>query len=283
MGTDKGVLSGKVALITGAASGIGKAAALKFAGEGAKVVLADINEKGGQAVADEVKKGGGEAIFVKCDVSSDKEVETLIAKAVDTYGRLDCAFNNAGIDGESALTDKYRVSEWDRVIGINLKGVWLCMKYEIAQMLKQGNGSIVNTSSVAGLVALKGHCAYAASKGGINQLTRTAAIEYGRKGIRVNSICPGWIDTPILYGGGKLTPEEYREAVGEEMANILGPLMSYTPTREEFVNTAARLSSPMGRMGSPLEACQVAAWLCSDFASYVTGHCLTVDGGLTAQ
>jgi NAD(P)-dependent dehydrogenase (short-subunit alcohol dehydrogenase family) len=283
MDNKSGILSGKAALITGAASGIGKAAALKFAGEGARLVLADVNEKDGQAVVTDVKKAGGEAIFVKCDVSNNSEVEALIAKGVETYGRLDCAFNNAGIPGQEALTDKYSVDDWDRVIGVNLKGVWLCMKYEIGQMLKQGKGSIVNTSSIAGLVALRGHSAYAASKGGINQITRTAAVEYGRKGIHVNAICPGWIDTPILYVGGELTAEQYREAVGEELANILGSLMSFTPTREQFVNTAARMSSPMGRMGSPQEACEVAAWLCSDSASYITGQCLAVDGGLTAQ
>lgn len=283
MESKNGILSGKVALITGAASGIGKAAALKFAGEGARLVLADVNEKDGQSVVADVKKAGGEAIFVKCDVSSNSEVEALIAKAVETYGRLDCAFNNAGIPGQEAPTDKYSVDDWDRVIGVNLKGVWLCMKYELGRMLKQGKGSIVNTSSIAGLVALRGHSAYAASKGGINQITRTAAVEYGRKGIRVNAICPGWIDTPILYVGGQLTAEQYREAVGEELAKMLGSLMSFTPTREQFVNTAARLSSPMGRMGSPHEACEVAAWLCSDSASYVTGQCLAVDGGLTAQ
>jgi NAD(P)-dependent dehydrogenase (short-subunit alcohol dehydrogenase family) len=278
-----GILRDKVALITGAASGIGRAGALIFAREGARLVLADVNEKDGEDISGSVKESGGESIFVKCDVSSAADVESLISKAVDVFGRLDCAFNNAGISGEQAPTGQCSDDNWDLVISVNLKGVWLCMKHEINHMLKQGKGAIVNTSSVGGLVALRGHPAYAASKGGVVQLTRTAAVEYARAGIRVNAVCPGWIDTPILYAGGELNQDELTAAVTPEFAALLSAIVGKNPTRAQLVNIVASITTPMGRLGSAQEVSEVAAWLCSDAASYVTGQCLAVDGGLTAQ
>lgn len=283
MSNKNGILHDKVALITGAASGIGRASALVFAREGAKLVLADVNEKDGEEISGRVKEGGGESIFIKCDVSSTADVEALISKAIDVFGRLDCAFNNAGISGEQAPTGQCSDDNWDLVISVNLKGVWLCMKHEIGQMLKQGKGAIVNTSSIGGLVALRGHPAYAASKGGVVQLTRTAAVEYARAGIRVNAVCPGWIDTPILYSGGEFNQDELAAAMTPEFAALLSAIVGKNPTREQLVNIVASITTPMGRLGNAQEVSETAAWLCSDAASYVTGQCLAVDGGLTAQ
>jgi NAD(P)-dependent dehydrogenase (short-subunit alcohol dehydrogenase family) len=283
MSNEKGILCGKVALITGAASGIGRASALVFAREGARLVLADVNEKDGEDISGSVKEGGGESIFVKCDVSSAADVEALISKAVDVFGRLDCAFNNAGISGEQAPTAQCSDENWDLVISINLKGVWLCMKHEINHMLKQGKGAIVNTSSVGGLIGLRGLPAYTASKGGIVQLTRTAAVEYGRVGIRVNAVCPGWIDTPMLYVGGELNQDELVASAPPEFVALLSAIVGNNPTREQLVNVTAGLTTPMGRLGNAQEVSETAAWLCSDAASYVTGQCLAIDGGLTAH
>lgn len=247
---------GKVALVTGAASGMGRASALAFAREGAKVVAADVVVADGEETVRKIKDAGGEAIFVKADVSKAAEVEALVKKAVDTYGRLDFAHNNAGIEGVTAQTPDCPEDNWDRVININLKGVWLCMKHEIPQMLKQGGGAIVNTASVAGLVGFAGLPAYCASKGGVVQLTRTAALEYAKSGIRVNAVCPGVIHTPMI-----------------------DRLVAVQPEAE-----AAFLAlEPVGRMGKPEEVIEAVVWLCSDAASFVTGHAMAVDGGLVAQ
>ena len=246
-------LFGKVALVTGGSSGIGRATALTFANAGAKVVVADIGVQGGNETVRMVKEAGGEAIFVKADVSNADEVEALMDKAVESYGRLDCAFNNAGVAGATASTADYTEDEWDRVIAINLKGVWLCMKYEIPQMLRQGGGAIVNTSSLAGLVGYPNWPAYNASKHGVAGLTKTAAIEYGRAGIRVNAVCPGVIHTPM---------------VDEDLDFDYAPLLA---------------SHPIGHLGMPEEVAEAVVWLCSDAASFVTGHTMSVDGGYVAQ
>lgn len=245
---------GKVALVTGAASGIGRASALAFAREGAKTVVADILVEGGEETVRIIKEAGGDALFVRTDVSKAGEVETLIQKIVETYGRLDYAHNNAGIAGADAPTADCTEENWDHTIAINLKGVWLCMKYEIPQMLNLGGGAIVNTASTAGLVGLEGSPAYCASKGGVVQLTRAAALDYAKAGIRVNAVCPGVIRTPMV---------------------------------EPLVGTEAEAGliamEPIGRMGKPEEVAEAVVWLCSDAASFVTGIAMPVDGGLVAQ
>ena len=251
-----GQLAGKVALITGGSAGIGRATALMFAREGAKVVVADVVVEGGEETVGMIKKANGEAIFVKADVSQATEVEALINQAVETYGRLDCAYNNAGVEGAMVLTADYAEEEWDRVININLKGVWLCLKYEIPQMLKQGSGAIVNTSSIAGLIGFGTMPAYVASKHGVAGLTKTAALEYAKSGIRVNAVCPGSINTAMVD----------RMVAGKD------------ELRTQIIGL-----EPVGRQGTPEEVAEAVVWLCSDAASFVTGHTMTVDGGWVAQ
>jgi 3-hydroxybutyrate dehydrogenase len=253
-----GTLDGKVALVTGAASGIGRATALTFAREGAKLVVADINEDGGQQTVHMITEHGGEATFVQVNVTSATQVEAMISKTVETYGRLDCAHNNAGVTQQDyPPTAEYPEDDWNRVMAINLTGVWLCMKYELQQMVQQGGGAIVNTASVAGLVGLAGRSAYVASKHGVIGLTKTAALEYAKQGIRVNCVCPGYIRTPMV----------------EYVIQHEGPQL------EEQM--AAR--EPIGRLGKPEEIAETVIWLCSDAASFVTGHTMTVDGGYVAQ
>ena len=249
-------LKGKVALVTGAGSGIGRATALAFAREGARVVASDVNSEGGVETVSKIKKAGGESIFVHADVSHSAEVETLIDTAVEAYGRLDCAHNNAGIAGVSVPTHEYPEDVWDRIVDINLKGVWLCQKYEIVQMLKQGGGTIVNTASVAGLIADGAGAGYIASKHGVVGLTRKAALEYAQAGIRVNAVCPGVIRTPMM-----------------------DLVFARNPEKEPQIEAA----HPVGRLGEPEEVAETVVWLCSDAASFVTGHAMVVDGGYVAQ
>ncbi|MAF39753.1 MAG: short chain dehydrogenase [Chloroflexi bacterium] len=253
-----GSLDSKTALVTGGGSGIGRAASLAYAKDGARVVVADVNVEGGEETVQMIKEAGGEAILVHADVSNPEDAQAMVDQAVGAFGSLDCAFNNAGIGGgrDRLLTADYLEEDWDRVISINLKGVWLCMKAEIPQMLKQGGGAIVNTASIAGLVGLSGTVAYVAAKHGVTGLTKAAAMEYAKSGIRVNAVCPGYIETPLVQGIFERV-EGYRERV------------------------AAR--HPMDRLGEPEEIAQAVVWLSSDAASFVTGHNMPVDGGYMAQ
>ena len=249
-------LEGKIALVTGGSSGIGRAAALVFAREGAKVVIADIEVEGGEETLRMVKEAGGEAIFVKTDVSKREEVEALIKKVVETYGRLDCAFNNAGIEGPQHLPMlECPDEEFDHLLGVNLKGVWYCLKNEIAEMLRQGGGVIVNTSSAAGLKGWQNTAAYNATKHGVVGLTKAVALDYATAGIRVNAVCPGLVRTPMvdrLIGGNA------------------------------EVEAAMEKGQPIGRFAKPEEIAEVAVWLCSDDASIITAVAMPVDGGLVA-
>ena len=251
------MLQGKVALVTGASSGIGRAAAITFAREGAKVIVADVVEAAGHETVKLIKESGGEAVFAPGDVSRAVDAEALVAAAVKQFGRLDCAYNNAGISGKVARTADETEEGFDRIIAINLRGVWLCMKYEIIQMMKQeSGGAIVNTASAAGLIGSHGMPAYTASKHGVIGLTKTAALEYARHKIRVNAVCPGVIDTPMVGGMVSSHPRLKDILVGTE---------------------------PMARMGKPTEIAEAVTWLLSDYASFVTGCAMPVDGALTAR
>jgi NAD(P)-dependent dehydrogenase (short-subunit alcohol dehydrogenase family) len=254
------LVSGKVALVTGSAAGIGRAAALKFAQEGAKVIVSDISSDGGNETVAIIKQRGGDAVFIRADVTKASEVEALVAKTVDSYGRLDCACNNAGIEGKILALAEQSEENFDRVISINAKGVFLCLKYEIAQMLKNGGGAIVNLASVAGLIGFPGLGPYVASKHAINGLTKNAALEYSRRGVRVNSVCPGGIETRML---DSLVTQA--GAGGVSTREMMDPL------------------HPIGRIGQPNEVAELIVWLCSPRASFVTGANIPVDGGYVAQ
>ena len=251
-----GIMDGKVVIITGAASGIGRATSQIFAREGARVIIADVNQKGGEETLGMINKQGHQGIFVKADMTVETDVKILIERAISAHGRVDAAFNNAGIEGAQAASAEMPTNEFDKIISVNLKGVYLCMKYEIQAMLKTGGGAIVNTASVAGLVGFPGLGAYVASKHGVIGLTKTAALEYAKAGIRVNCVCPGVIDTPMVQRLG-----------GSDPALL----------------AAITASEPVGRLGKPSEIGEAAVWLCSDHASFVTGHSMVVDGGLVAQ
>jgi len=251
-----GRLDGKVALITGGGSGIGRATALLFAKEGAKVVVADYIAEGGEETVKMIKEAGGEASFVKADVSKAADVQRMIKVALDNYRQLDILYNNAGILGPMVPVHELAEADWDRVININLKGVYLGMHYGIPEMLKQGGGVIINTASVAGLVGFPGLPAYSATKGGIIQLTKVAALDYATHNIRVNCICPGVIWTPMVAG--------------------------ITGDSEEAKAQFTRLE-PVGRMGKPEEIAQAALFLACDESSFITGIALPVDGGFVAQ
>jgi len=251
-----GQLAGKVGLVTGGASGIGRATALAFAREGAKVVVADISIKGGEETVRMVQKAGVQAMFVETDVRREADAEALVKKTVDRYGRLDCAVNNAGIAGDAALTADFSTQSWEMVIAINLTGVFLGMKYQIPQMLKQGGGSIVNVASTHALVAHGLNPAYVTSKHGVLGLTKSTALGYANSNIRVNAVCPGNTRTGITEPFIKQSPEIYQGMIA---------------------------ATPVGRLAEPNEIAEGIIWLCSDAASYCNGAALVIDGGYTIQ
>jgi len=252
-----GMLDGKSALITGGGGGIGRATALAFAREGARVAVADFVEDAARETVGLVNAAGGQAISLSGDVSRDADVREMIAAVVGAYGRLDCAFNNAGVAGWHVGSVNQKTAEWseesfDRMIAVNLKGVWLCMRHELPQMQTQGGGAIVNTGSIAGLVGLPNSSAYVAAKHGVVGLTKTAALEYAEANIRVNAVCPGYIKTPMTEPSMRLRGE------------------------------AILAQTPLKRMGNPEEIAEMVVWLCSERASYVSGAAYNVDGGWMA-
>jgi NAD(P)-dependent dehydrogenase (short-subunit alcohol dehydrogenase family) len=250
-----GILQGKVVIVTGAGMGLGQMASLAFAREGAKVVVADIDEKNGQKTAEMVKKAGGEAIFVKTDVSREADVEALVAKTVATYHRLDCAHNNVGIEELPHPLTEGTEALFQRLVDVNLKGIWLCLKHEIKYMEEHGGGAIVNTSSIAGLIGAPGQAIYSACKWGVNGLTKSAAKDYAKKGIRVNSVCPAGMKGTGFYN----RMLEAQPGMAEAVVNIV----------------------PLGRDGRPEEIAEAVVFLCSDKASYITGINMPIEGGFS--
>ena len=248
------IFDGKVAIVTGGSFGIGRATAIAFAKRGAKVVVADWIEDKENSTMNLIKNTGSDAMFIKCDVSKSDDVSNMIAKAIARFGKIDYAFNNAGIEGVSANTHECTEANFDKTISINLKGVWLCIKHEIPHMLKNKKGAIVNCASVAGLNGFAGLPAYVASKHGIAGLTKTAALEYAKEGIRVNAVCPGVIHTDMI---DRLTG------------------------KDKEVEKQFTTMEPIGRMGNPEEIAEAVVWLCSDAASFITGIAMPVDGGFT--
>jgi NAD(P)-dependent dehydrogenase (short-subunit alcohol dehydrogenase family) len=248
-------LEGKVALVTGGTSGIGREAAVLFAKTGARVVVAGRREPEGKETVEIVRAAGGDCLFVKTDVSRASEVEALIQTTTERFGRLDFAFNNAGVEGVLAPIVRQSEEDWDRTIDINLKGVWLCLKYEIRQMLKQGgSGAIVNMASITGMVGAVGAAAYSASKHGVIGLTQTAALENAKSGIRINAVCPGFTETPMA----------------DRVLRV--------PAIHKYVLSC----HPIGRLGRPMEIAEAVVWMCSDRASFMTGQSLVLDGGFLA-
>lgn len=246
--------NGKVALVTGSSFGIGKATAIAFGREGASVICMDWMDD--EDTVRSIEQGGGKAMFIKCDVSDESAVRDAIQNGVSAFGRLDYAFNNAGIEGEQGITGECSTENWNRTLGINLNGIFFCMKYQIPHMLRTDGGSIVNCASVAGLAGFEGLPAYVASKHAVVGLTKTAALEYGKQGIRVNSVCPGVIKTPMID-----------RFTGKDKA-----------VEKQFIDM-----EPIGRLGEPEEVASAVIWLCSDTASFVTGTALPVDGGWMAK
>jgi len=250
------LLAGKAALVTGGASGIGRATALAFAREGARVLVADTAADAGERVAQEIREAGGQACFQRTDVTQEAEVAALVKRALAEFGALDCAVNNAGITGGGGAVQDLPLELWSRTLAINLTGVFLCMKHELAAMRARGSGAIVNMASGAGVIAVPGLAAYCASKHGVLGLTKTAAVENARSGVRVNAILPGSTDTPMLQA-----------AMGSD------------PKLRKIIES----SSPAGRLGRPEEIAEAAVWLCSDRASFVSGESMLVDGGSVAR
>jgi NAD(P)-dependent dehydrogenase (short-subunit alcohol dehydrogenase family) len=252
-------MEGKVAIVTGGSAGIGRATALAFAARGARVVVADVEEEGGRETVEMVERDGGEAVFVATDVSSPDDVARMVATAKERFGRLDIAFNNAGIEGDLAPLVEYSLDTWNRIVGINLTGVWLCMKHEIPLMLETGGGSIVNNASILGTVGMAAAGPYTATKHGVIGLTRVAALENAEKGIRVNAVCPGFIETPMVMERGVHAGEN--QEVYDDLVGL----------------------HPVGRLGKSEEIADAVVWLCSDGASFMAGHPLIVDGGYVAR
>jgi len=251
------LLAGKAVLISGAASGIGRATALAAAANGAAVMVADIDADGGTETVADVRRAGGVAEFVRVDVSRSEQVSNAVRATVDAFGSLDGAYNNAGFPGPAVPLAEYKEADWDRLISVNLTGVFLAMRAEIEVMLAQGSGSIVNTGSVSSLVGIANLAAYGATKHGVIGLTKAVALEVARSGIRVNAVCPGSVDTPLVHKAGAVPGSARRQAAEERQ--------------------------PMGRLAEPQEIAEAVIWLLSDKASMVTGHPLTVDGGYVAQ
>jgi len=245
----------RVALVTGAASGIGRAIALAFAESGARLWLSDLDQAGGEQTVQMVRQSSGVAKFVQADVTQPQQVAAMIGAAVESYGRIDFAANNAGVGGPRQRTVDYPLDDWRKVIDVNLNGVWYCMRSEIAQMLKQGQGVIVNLASVAGLVGFPSHAAYAASKHAVVGLTKTAALEYVRKGIRINAVCPGFTDTPMIEQERQRDPQYAQRLI---------------------------MGVPARRLGQPQEVAAAVLYLCSDQAGFIAGHTLVLDGGIVA-
>lgn len=253
-----GAFEGKVALVTGAGSGIGRASALAFARSGARVAVCDVNSAGGGDTVQQIASAGGEARFFKADVTDEQQVQELIDSCVEAFGRLDYAHNNAGIGAMPApLHDADRAS-FERVLAVNVVGVWLCLKHEARVMLAQGSGAIVNTASLAGLIGFPSNVAYSASKHAVVGITRTAALEYAQAGIRVNAVCPSFINTPMVEG----------------LIAAAGPRMS--------LERLAHMQ-PMGRLGTVEEVAEAVVWLCGDASAFITGVALPIDGGTTAR